>query len=176
VGRLARQLGRRARCGISTRITSRNVGLVGEIPLQELARNWATPAIDPVQQLPPQRAGRQGLCAPDLQVYDLDVDYNNVPNLDMTVWVANLGCLASARACRSRSTPEGKGLLGTVLTQGPLAAGAAEQVSLSVAQRRRGAQIYAVVDDNGMNKGELNECKERQQLDRAAARVRESRE
>jgi len=136
-----------------------NVGLVGEIPLQE-PPNWATPAINPYNSYRRNAQGSKAFCAPDLQVYDLDVDYADCPNLDMTVWVANLGCLGVGPGVQVSFYAEGKGLLGTVLTKEPLAAGAAEQVALSVPNDIEAITIYAVVDDDGMDKGELNECKE----------------
>jgi hypothetical protein len=52
------------------------------------------------------------------------------------------------------------GYLGTAFTKGPLVAGAAEQVSLNVVNNVEAVNIYAVVDDDGMGKGGLNECKE----------------
>jgi len=78
----------------------------------------------------------------------------------MTVYVANLGCLGVGPGVQVSFYAEGIGLLGTVLTKGPLVAGAAEQVALSVPNAINPVTIYAVVDDDGMNKGELNECKE----------------
>ena len=52
------------------------------------------------------------------------------------------------------------GLLGVVQTKGPLVAGAAEQVKLSVPGNFQSVSVYAVADDDGMGKGFLNECVE----------------
>ena len=69
-----------------------NVGLTGDIPKVE-PPNWATPAINPYNSYRRNAQGSKAFCAPDLQVYDLDVDYVKCPDLNMTVSVANLGCL-----------------------------------------------------------------------------------
>jgi len=104
--------------------------------------------------------GAKAFCAPDLQVYDLDVDYNDCPNLDMSVYVANLGCLGVGPGVNVSFYEETIGYLGTVQTQGPLAAGAAEQVKFNYPTNQVPSVIYAVVDDDGQMNGSLNECKE----------------
>jgi hypothetical protein len=104
--------------------------------------------------------GAKAFCAPDLQVYDLDTDFTKCPDLDMTVVVANLGCLGVGPGVKVSFYEQDAGYLGTVETQGPLAAGASEQVALSVPFDVPSAHIYAVVDDPGDMMGELNECKE----------------
>ena len=136
-----------------------NTGLLGEIPQVE-PPNWATPAINPYNSYRRNAQGAKAFCAPDLQAYDLNVDYVKCPNLNMTVWVANLGCLGVGPGVPVSFYEEKLGYLGTVKTKGPLVAGAAEQVSLNVANAVESANIYAVVDDDGMGKGGLNECKE----------------
>jgi hypothetical protein len=78
----------------------------------------------------------------------------------MTVWVANLGCLGVGPGVPVSFYEEQKGYLGTAFTKGPLAAGAAEQVSLNIPNNVEAVTIHAVVDDDGMGNGGLNECKE----------------
>ncbi|MBP6849925.1 MAG: hypothetical protein KA201_39575, partial [Kofleriaceae bacterium] len=136
-----------------------NVGLTGDIPKVE-PPNWATPAINPYNSYRRNAQGSKAFCAPDLQVYDLDVDYVKCPDLNMTVSVANLGCLGVGPGVPVSFYEEKLGYLGTAFTKGPLVAGAAEQVSLNVANNIDAVNIYAVVDDDGMGNGGLNECKE----------------
>ena len=136
-----------------------NVGLLGEIPKVE-PPNWATPAVNPYNSYRRNAQGAKAFCAPDLQVYDVDVDYAKCPDLAMTAWVANLGCLGVGPGVPVSFYEEQLGYLGTTMTVGPLVAGAAEQVKLSVNNAVESVHIYAVVDDDGMNKGGLNECKE----------------
>jgi len=136
-----------------------NVGLVGEIPKVE-PPNWATPAVNPYNSYRRNAQGAKAFCAPDLQVYDLDVEYLKCPDLDMTVWVANLGCLGVGPGVAVSFYEEQQGYLGTAFTKSPLVAGAAEQVALKVPNNAESVHIYAVVDDDGMNNGALNECKE----------------
>ena len=143
----------------SSLVVFTNSGLLGEIPKVE-PPNWATPAVNPYNSYRRNAQGAKAFCAPDLQAYDLDVDYVKCPNLNMTVWVANLGCLGVGPGVPVSFYEEKLGYLGTVKTKGPLVAGAAEQVSLNVANAVESANIYAVVDDDGMGKGGLNECKE----------------
>ena len=52
------------------------------------------------------------------------------------------------------------GFLGTVSTQGQLPAGAKETVTLETMQMYEGAMIWAVVDEDQMGNGALNECDE----------------
>jgi hypothetical protein len=136
-----------------------NTGLLGDIPKIE-PPNWATPAVNPYNSYRRNAQGAKAFCAPDLQAYDLDVDYAKCPNLNMTVWVANLGCLGVGPGIPVSFYEEQLGYLGTAFTKGPLVAGAAEQVSLNVVNNVEAVNIYAVVDDDGMGKGGLNECKE----------------
>ncbi|MBK7826800.1 FG-GAP-like repeat-containing protein [Nannocystis sp.] len=136
-----------------------NVGLVGEIPLAE-PPSWATPAMNPYNSYRRNAQGAKAFCAPDLQVYDLDVDYVKCPDLAMSVWVANLGCLGVGPGVPVSFYEQNKGYLGTAFTKGPLAAGAAEQVTLSVPNVTESVTIHAVVDDDGKGMGGLNECKE----------------
>lgn len=99
-------------------------------------------------------------CAPDLKVDDLDVDYDQCPRLEMTVTVANVGCLGVGPGVNVSFYEKTLGLLGTAQTKGPLAAGASEKLPFSFMTDQQPSEIWAVVDDDGMMKGVLNECKE----------------
>lgn len=99
-------------------------------------------------------------CAPDLQVADLDVEYASCPSLHMTVTVANVGCLGVGPGVNVSFYEKTIGYLGTVQTQGPLDAGASEQVAFEYKTIQEPSEIWAVVDDDGMMMGVLNECKE----------------
>lgn len=138
-----------------------NVGIAGQIPVME-APNWSTPADKPYNSY---RRNAQGdssktFCAPDLQVGDLDVDYAQCPELAMTVNVANKGCLGVGPGVQVSFFEKTLGYLGTAQTKGALDAGASEQVSFTFPTMQEPSEIWAVVDDNGMNVGLLNECKE----------------
>ena len=65
------------------------------------------------------KPGSKAFCAPDLQVYDLDVDYVKCPDLNMTVPVANLGCLGVGPGVPVSFYEEKLGYLGTAFTKGP---------------------------------------------------------
>lgn len=137
-----------------------NVGIAGQIPTQE-EPSWATPADAPYNSY---RRNAQGdassaFCAPDLTVGDLDVDYEMCPTLDITVNVANIGCLGVGPGVAVSFYEKTLGYLGTAMTQGPLDAGASEQVAFNFKTDQKPSEIWAVVDDNGMA-GVLNECKE----------------
>ena len=99
-------------------------------------------------------------CAPDLQVADLDVDYALCPTLQMTVSVANVGCLGVGPGVNVSFYEKTIGYLGTVQTQGPLDAGSSEQVAFEYKTAQEPSEIWAVVDDDGQMMGALNECKE----------------
>ncbi len=105
--------------------------------------------------------GASDFCAPDLIPYDLDFDAGVCADkLDLSVFVANQGCLGVGPGVNVSFYEEQMGLLGTVQTQGPLVAGAAEQVKLSVPGMFDSVTVWAVADDDGMGKGTLNECAE----------------
>ena len=78
----------------------------------------------------------------------------------MSVTVANLGCLGVGPGVNVSFYEEQLGYLGTVQTQGPLAAGASEVVKFNFPTNQTPSNIYAVVDDDGQMMGSLNECKE----------------
>ena len=137
-----------------------NVGLVGEVPLPE-DNNWSTPIDDPYNSYRNNVQGASDFCAPDLVPYDLDFDAGVCADkLDLSVYVANQGCLGVGPGVNVSFYEEQMGLLGTVQTQGPLVAGAAEQVKLSVPGMFASATVWAVADDDGMGNGVLNECAE----------------
>ena len=104
--------------------------------------------------------GFSNFCAPDLALFDLRVDQPQCPQLDITVDVANIGCLGVGPGVAVSFYEQDAGLLGTVTTAGPLPAGASETVTLQSGQSIPSATIYAVVDDDGMGAGALNECDE----------------
>ena len=137
-----------------------NIGLVGEVPQPE-TNNWSTPMGDPYNSYRNNVQGASDFCAPDLIPYDLDFDAGVCADqLDLSVFVANQGCLGVGPGVNVSFYEEQMGLLGTVQTQGPLVAGAAEQVKLSVPGKFDSATVWAVADDDGMGKGVLNECAE----------------
>ncbi len=135
-----------------------NVGLVGEIADTE-QNNWTTPMGAPYNSYRNNVQGASDFCAPDLLPYDLNFDAALCMNqLDVSVYVANQGCLGVGPGVNVSFYEEVLGLLGTVQTQGPLVAGAAELVKLSVPGKFVSVNVWAVVDDDGMGNGQLNEC------------------
>ena len=107
-----------------------------------------------------QGEGDDAFCAPDLKVSDLDVVYESCPNLDMTVTVGNAGCLGVGPGVNVSFYEKTLGYLGTAQTVGPLPAGASEKVGFKFDTAQKPSEIWAVVDEDGMMKGQLNECKE----------------
>ena len=137
-----------------------NTGLLGEIATTE-QDNWTTPNGDPYNSYRNNVQGASDFCAPDLAVYDLDFDAAVCTNsLDLSVVVANNGCLGVGPGVNVSFYEEMIGLLGTVQTQGALPPGAAEKVSLQYPGMFDSVTVYAVVDDDGMGNGQLNECDE----------------
>jgi hypothetical protein len=146
--------------GLAARVNHiTNAGILGEIPVVE-SDSWNFPLNAPYNSYRRNTQGANSFCAPDLQIFDLDNDFNDCPNLDMSVWVANLGCLGVGAGVNVSFYEESAGYLGTVQTQNALAPGGAEQVKLTVPFAMFAAKIYAVVDDDGSMMGSLNECKE----------------
>ncbi len=137
------------------------MGILGSVPNPE-PNNWEYPAQDPYNSYRRNAQGDAGdaFCAPDLQVYDLKTDFMACPNLKMTVWVTNKGCLGVGPGVKVSFYEEQAGYLGTVTTKNPLTPGASEQVAFEAMNNVEPANIWAVVDDDGMMKGALNECKE----------------
>ena len=132
-----------------------NVGLEGEIPVVEQA-NWLT-----YNSYRNNAQGSADFCAPDLVPYDLGFDAGVCSmELKLSVWIANQGCLGVGPGVNVAFYEENIGLLGVVATKGPLVAGAAEQVFLSYPGQFDSVTVWAVVDDNGMGGGILNECEE----------------
>ena len=136
-----------------------NVGLVGEIPTVE-PDNWTTPMNKPYNSYRRNAQGSADFCAPDLVLYDLDADFDICPKIGACVWVANQGCLGVGPGVKVSFYEETLGLLGTVETQGPIVAGAAEQVCLTSDLETTNGMMWAAVDDDGMMMGALNECVE----------------
>ena len=138
-----------------------NVGLIGEIPTIE-PPSWSTPMDEPYNSYRrnAQGEGDSVFCAPDLQVKDLGVVYESCPSLEMTVTVANLGCLGVGPGVKVSFYEQTLGYLGTVATVGALPAGASEQVQLNFVTDQKPSEIWAVVDEDDKMMGQLNECKE----------------
>ncbi len=138
-----------------------NVEVDGTIPLTE-PDAWDTPGFNAYRR---NAQGLSNFCAPDLALFDLRVDQMVCPTLDISVDVANLGCLGVGPGVAVSFYEEGAGLLGTVNTLAALPAGASETVTLATGQSIPSATIYAVVDDDGMGMGVLNECDESNETD-----------
>ena len=138
-----------------------NVGLIGEIPTIE-PPSWSTPMGEPYNSYRrnAQGEGDSVFCAPDLQVKDLGVVYESCPSLEMTVTVANLGCLGVGPGVKVSFYEQTLGYLGTAVTVGPLPAGASELVQLKFVTDQKPSEIWAVVDEDDKMMGALNECKE----------------
>lgn len=138
-----------------------NVGISGGIPTME-PPSWATPPKSPYNSYRRNLQGDNGqtYCAPDLKVDDLDVVYEVCPKLDMSVTVANIGCLGVGPGVNVSFYEKTLGYLGTVQTKGPLAAGASEKVTFSYMTNQQPSEIWATVDDDGKMVGLLNECVE----------------
>ena len=103
--------------------------------------------------------GASDFCAPDLLPYDLNFSADICADqLDLSVYVANQGCLGVGPGVNVSFYEEQLGLLGTVQTQGPLVAGGAELVKLSVPGKFVSVNVWAVVDDDGKGMSLLNEC------------------
>ena len=104
--------------------------------------------------------GTSDFCAPDLELFDLRADLLMCPSLLLTVDVVNLGCLGVGPGVNVSFYEETLGYLGTVTTQNQLPAGAKETVTLDTMQMVQAAVVWAVVDDDGLGNGALNECNE----------------
>lgn len=133
-----------------------NVEVDGTVPVNE-PDAWDTPGFNAYRR---NAQGFSNFCAPDLALFDLRVDQPICPTLDISVDVANIGCLGVGPGVAVSFYEQDAGLLGTVETMGPLPAGASETVTLQTGQDIASATIYAVVDDDGMGVGALNECDE----------------
>ncbi len=132
-----------------------NVGDDGVVPDMETA-SWTTH-----NSYRRNTQGKVEGCAPDLVPLDLTIDAAACPDLSVSVWVKNQGCLGVGPGVNVAFYEADLGLLGVVQTAGALAPGAAEKVSLDVAAAgNEPFSVRAVVDDDGMGAGVLNECDE----------------
>jgi hypothetical protein len=136
-----------------------NVGIDGSIPAVEDS-SWLFPMGEPYNSYRRNVQGASDFCAPNLLLFDLRADLMQCPSLVLTVDVANHGCLGVGPGVKVSFFEETLGYLGTVETQNQLPAGAKETVTLDTMQMLEGAVVWAVVDDDGMGNGELNECDE----------------
>ncbi|MBV1862636.1 MAG: VCBS repeat-containing protein, partial [Nannocystaceae bacterium] len=133
-----------------------NVEVDGTIPVTE-PDAWDTPGFNAYRR---NAQGASNFCAPDLALFDLRVEQTTCPTLDISVDVANLGCLGVGPGVAVSFYEQDAGLLGTVNTLAALPAGASETVSLATGESIPSATIFAVVDDDGTGMGVLNECDE----------------
>ncbi len=141
-----------------------NVEIDGTIPLVE-NDSWAFPPQQPFNSYRRNAQGVSSFCAPDLQLFNLQAEVTSCPTLELSVEVANLGCLGAGAGVKVSFYEQELGYLGTVQTQAALPPGASETVTLQTAQVQFEASVWAVVDDDGMGVGELNECDEDNQSD-----------
>ena len=142
-----------------------NVETDGGIPLVEES-SWLTPLGDPYNSYRTNVQGVSDFCAPNLVLFDLRADMSMCPTLNLTVDVANLGCLGVGAGVQVSFYEQTLGYLGTVMTQNQLPAGAKETVTLETMQALAPANVWAVVDDDGMGNGALNECDEANDSDK----------
>ena len=134
-----------------------NVSLLGGIPVTE-PPSWLAPN----NSYRRNTQGGRELCAPDLELRAIEVDASRCPELTVSVWVVNTGCLGVGPGVNVAFGDDSLGVLGLARTSGPLIAGAAEQVSLQVTGRSGNYEfkISARVDDDGAGASSLNECRE----------------
>lgn len=142
-----------------------NVRIDGTIPAVEDS-SWLFPMGEPYNAYRRNVQGASDFCAPNLQLFDLRVEAMSCPMLVLSVDVVNTGCLGVGPGVDVSFYEEALGYLGTVQTQGQLPAGAKETVTLDSMQVMEGALIWAVVDDDGMGNGALNECDEANETDK----------
>jgi hypothetical protein len=136
-----------------------NVEIDGTIPEIEES-SWLFPQGAPYNSYRRNVQGASDFCAPNLVLFDLRADLMVCPTLNLSVDVANHGCLGVGAGVQVSFYEETLGYLGTVATQNQLPAGAKETVTLETMQQLDNAMIWAVVDDDGMGNGALNECDE----------------
>ncbi|MDP6927292.1 MAG: hypothetical protein QGG84_09420 [Rhodospirillales bacterium] len=135
-----------------------NVGLAGEIPALE-SPNWLYPATTPYNSYRRNTQGGNNFCAPDLKISSFRVE-ESCPMLTAKLWVLNAGCLGVGPGVKVSIFDDVLGLVGSAETQGPLIAGAAEEIILTL-QGYPAIFNYAVrasVDNDGGGLGTLNEC------------------
>jgi hypothetical protein len=137
-----------------------NVGDLCEIPVHE-ENNWSSPPDHPYNNYRNNFQGVSSFCAPDLVLVDLEFDPADcLEELDVSVHVANQGCLGVGPGVKVTFYDAPNHPLGTVQTKKALVPGAAERVGLAVRGSFVSATVWAVVDDDGDGAGRLNECKE----------------
>lgn len=136
-----------------------NVRIDGTIPTIEDS-SWLFPMGAPYNSYRRNVQGASEFCAPNLVLFDLRTDPMMCPTLTLSVDVANLGCLGVGPGVQVSFYEENLGYLGTAVTQGQLPAGAKETVTLESMQMQEGAVIWAIVDEDEMGNGVLNECDE----------------
>jgi hypothetical protein len=142
-----------------------NVRIDGTIPTVEDS-SWLFPMGMPYNAYRRNVQGASDFCAPNLQLFDLRADAFACPTLVLSVDVVNTGCLGVGPGVNVSFYEESIGYLGTVQTQGQLPAGAKETVTLATMQMMDSALVWAVVDDDGMGDGALNECDEANETDK----------
>jgi FG-GAP-like repeat len=142
-----------------------NVRIDGTIPEVEES-SWLFPMSEPYNSYRRNIQGASDFCAPNLVLFDLRADPSMCPTLTLSVDVANLGCLGVGPGVQVSFYEEALGYLGTVSTQGQLPAGAKETVTLESMQMHEGSTIWAVVDEDEMGTGMLNECDEANETDK----------
>ena len=141
-----------------------NVGVDGSIPAVE-QDSWLYPVEEPFNSYRRNAQGASNFCAPNLVLFDLEGEAESCPDLILSVDVANLGCLGVGAGVNVSFYEQDLGLLGTVQTQNQLPPGAKETVTLDAMIALEGAVIYAIVDDDGVDGGQLNECDEANEAD-----------
>ena len=141
-----------------------NVEIDGTIPAVE-PESWLFPEEEPHNSYRRNVQGASDFCAPDLALFDMRNTAEECPNLVLSVDVVNIGCLGVGAGVNVSFYEQNLGLLGTVQTQGQLPAGAKETVTLDAMVDQQSAIVWAVVDDDGIDGGKLNECDEANESD-----------
>ena len=135
-----------------------NVRADASIPLVE-DNNWTTPANDPYNSYRRNTQGSLGNnCAPDLVPQDLEVGDQCPATFDITIRVCNEGCLGVGPGVEVHFSDADVGVLGVVVTQDPISAGACLVVPLSLDPPPDDPpyELTVTVDDPEV----FNECKE----------------
>ena len=137
-----------------------NVDAKGGIPVIE-EDNWEYPIGNPENSYRRNSQGAVQNCAPDLVPQDLQAIGPCQPDLTLSVRVCNQGCLGVGPGVEVGLFEADAGLLGVVTTTGAIPAGTCEKLTLTVpAPGDNPFAVSAVVDDDGMGQGSLNECVE----------------
>jgi len=141
-----------------------NVAVDGTIPAVE-PESWLYPEGAPYNSYRRNVQGASDFCAPDLVLFDMRNEAEACPTLVLSVDVANLGCLGVGAGVNVSFYEQQLGYLGTVQTQNQLPAGAKETVTLDTMIMQQSSVVWAVVDDDGIDGGKLNECDEANESD-----------